>query len=96
MVIRISKRWSLRERMSSVVQATHPYPIPSSVTLEVGLVARDPLARVVMSWTPAAKSGRRRAGRGSSGKTSETPTGIPERTEISYTNLLILAYVRDM
>ena len=38
-----------------------------------------------MSWTPAAKSGRRRVGRGSRGRRSETEDGIPERTEMSYT-----------
>ena len=38
-----------------------------------------------MSWTPTEKSERRRVGRGSRGRRSETEDGMPERMEISYT-----------
>lgn len=38
-----------------------------------------------MSWTPTAKRGRRRVGRGSRGMRSQTEDGMPDRMEISYT-----------
>ena len=38
-----------------------------------------------MSWTPTAKRGRSRAGKGSRGRRSQADDGIPDRIEISYT-----------
>ena len=38
-----------------------------------------------MSWTPTAKRGKSRVGRGSKGRRSQTEEGMPDRIEISYT-----------
>ena len=38
-----------------------------------------------MSWTPTAKRGRSRVGRGSRGRSSQAAEGMPDRMEISYT-----------
>lgn len=51
----------------------------------LGVWLREPVERVDMSWTPTEKSERRRVGRGSRGRRSETEEGMPERMEISYT-----------
>lgn len=76
--------------MSSVVFATQPYSTVSSALLDSDGWFGAPTARMDMSWTPTAKRGTRRVGRGSRGRRSQTEEGMPDRMEILYTRVHML------